>query len=101
MEEITDEADAFVIDEAHHFRNIGSQRARKFYEMTEGKELFFLTATPINNSLFDLMHLIEYFCQAQSRIISGMRRWAFILCSGHFRQMEDALNTLTGKPVMR
>jgi len=96
MEEIKDEADAYVIDEAHHFRNIGSQRARKFYQMTEGKELYFLTATPINNSLFDLMHLIEYFSRHQSDYFRDAPLGIHSLL-GHFRRMEDALNTLTGK----
>jgi superfamily II DNA or RNA helicase len=98
MQEIADEADAFVIDEAHHFRNIGSQRARKFYEMTEGKELFLLTATPINNSLFDLMHLIEYFSRRQTDYFRDAPLGIYSLL-GRFRQMENALNTLTGKPV--
>lgn len=95
MQEVAEEVDAIVVDEAHHFRNISSQRARKFYEMTEGKELFFLTATPINNSLYDLMHLIEYF----SRREPGYFREAPLgihTLRGHIRQMEDALKTLVG-----
>ena len=95
MQEISEEVDAIVVDEAHHFRNMSSQRARKFYEMTEGKELFFLTATPINNSLYDLMHLIEYF----SRREPGYFREAPLgihTLRGHIRRMEDALNTLVG-----
>lgn len=95
MNEIAEEVDAIVVDEAHHFRNISSQRARKFYEICEGKELFFLTATPINNSLFDLMHLIEYF----SRREAGYFREAPLgihSLRGHFRQMEEALNKLVG-----
>ena len=58
-------ADAFIIDEAHHFRNINSQRSRKLFEVIDSpaspKQIFHLTATPINNSLLDLQHLIEYF----------------------------------------
>ncbi|MEW5873067.1 MAG: helicase-related protein [Chloroflexota bacterium] len=98
MDEIAAEADAFVIDEAHHFRNTGSQRARKFYEMSEGKELFFLTATPINNSLYDLMHLIEYFSRRKPDYFRDAPLGIHSL-RGRFRQMEEALNALTGKPV--
>ncbi|MEW5799419.1 MAG: helicase-related protein, partial [Bacteroidota bacterium] len=40
-------------------------RSQKLYELVEYKNkkkpIFFLTATPVNNSLFDLLHLIEYF----------------------------------------
>ena len=93
MQGVAEEVDAIVVDEAHHFRNLSSQRARKFYEMTDGKELYFLTATPINNSLYDLMHLIEYF----SRREPGYFREAPLgihTLRGHIRLMEDALNTL-------
>ncbi|HNT26154.1 MAG TPA: helicase-related protein [Anaerolineales bacterium] len=98
MAEIADEADVIIVDEAHHFRNIASQRARKFYEMTEGKELFLLTATPINNSLYDLMHLIEYFSRRQPDYFREAPLGIHTL-RGRFRQMEDALNLLTGKAV--
>jgi superfamily II DNA or RNA helicase len=93
MQEVAEDIDAIVVDEAHHFRNMSSQRARQFYEMTEGKELYFLTATPINNSLYDLMHLIEYF----SRREPGYFREAPLgihTLRGHIRRMEDALNAL-------
>jgi SNF2 family DNA or RNA helicase len=95
MQEVAEEVDAIVVDEAHHFRNIDGQRARKFYEMTDSKELYFLTATPINNSLYDLMHLIEYF----SRREPGYFREAPLgihTLRGHIRRMEDALDALVG-----
>jgi superfamily II DNA/RNA helicase len=55
--------DAIIIDEAHHFRNPRSKRGRQLMELAAGKKLFMLTATPINNSLDDLYHLINYFAQ--------------------------------------
>jgi hypothetical protein len=97
MDEIKDEADAIVVDEAHHFRNISSQRARKFYEITDGKELFMLTATPINNSLYDLMHLIEYFSRRDRPAYFSEAPLGIHSLRGQFRKMEDALDALTGK----
>ncbi len=61
FQEIKDHSDVIIVDEGHNFRNVGSKRSEKLYEITEGKLVFFLTATPINNSLFDLLHLIEFF----------------------------------------
>ncbi len=80
---ITQSADAVVIDEAHHFRNRGSRgpapeqvddseewsddRSRYFrlFDLINGgpkrKEVYLLTATPINNSLNDFRHLVEVF----------------------------------------
>jgi len=85
--------DAIVIDEAHHFRNIASDRSRKLFEITEGKQLFLLTATPINNSLYDLMHLIEYFSRREPGYFSDAPLGIHTL-RGHFRKMEDALQAV-------
>lgn len=67
------QADAVIIDEAHHFRNPGIKgegvkrpsRYRKLQEyLNTGdrpKHLFLLTATPVNNSVHDFRHMIELF----------------------------------------
>ena len=55
--------DVILIDEAHHFRNPNSNRGRLLMELTKNKKLYFLTATPINNSIDDIYHLINYFAQ--------------------------------------
>ncbi|NLX97836.1 MAG: DEAD/DEAH box helicase family protein [Rhodopirellula sp.] len=66
-------ADVIVIDEAHHFRNPGRagedggrpSRYRELLDLMEGprgkKEVFLLTATPVNNSLHDFRHMAELF----------------------------------------
>jgi superfamily II DNA/RNA helicase len=73
FERIKELADVIVIDEAHHFRNPGRagedggrpSRYRHLLDLVEGprgkKELFFLTATPVNNSLHDFRHMAELF----------------------------------------
>ncbi|MCG3209817.1 MAG: RNA polymerase-associated protein RapA [Anaerolineae bacterium] len=93
MAEVAEKVDAIVVDEAHHFRNIGSNRYRKFFEITEGKEMFLLTATPVNNSLYDLMHMIELFSRRESGYFSGPPLGIHAL-RGHFRRMETALAEL-------
>jgi superfamily II DNA or RNA helicase len=93
MQEVADKVDAIVVDEAHHFRNMSSDRSRKLYEITENKQLFLLTATPINNSLYDLLHLIEYFSRREPGYFSDAPLGIHSL-RGHFRKMENALDTL-------
>jgi superfamily II DNA or RNA helicase len=70
IERIRERADVILVDEGHHFRTPNAQRSKKLYELVEWnqrkKPIFFLTATPINNSLYDLLHLIEYFSREKS-----------------------------------
>jgi len=63
-------ADVVIIDEAHNFRNRGvpgpdpeNPRSRwaRMQRICQGKTTFMLTATPINNSLFDFVHQIQLF----------------------------------------
>lgn len=93
IQEIADKVDAILIDEAHHFRNIASDRSRKLFEITASKQLYLLTATPVNNSLYDLMHLIEYFSRREPAYFSAAPLGIHSL-RGHFRKMEDALEAV-------
>lgn len=70
IEHLAKRADVIIIDEAHNFRNHGKNptdenpwgsRWWRMHEICKGKTVFLLTATPINNSLFDLVHQAELF----------------------------------------
>jgi hypothetical protein len=70
IEHLAKRADVIIIDEAHNFRNHGKtpteanpwgSRWWRMHEICKGKTVFLLTATPINNSLFDLVHQAELF----------------------------------------
>ncbi|MAU12871.1 MAG: helicase [Anaerolineaceae bacterium] len=53
-----------IIDEAHAFRNPDTNRARALRRMLQGsppKKLVLMTATPVNNSLWDLFNMLSYF----------------------------------------
>ncbi len=53
-----------VVDEAHNLRNPSTQRAealRRLLAKAPPKQLVLVTATPVNNSLWDLYHLLGYF----------------------------------------
>ncbi len=98
-------ADAIVIDEAHHFRNPGLRglgggkpsRYWRMFDLAENKPMFLLTATPINNQLIDLQHLIELFSRRQADYFKdslGIHSLA-----GHFRKMEKDLARRTGEAI--
>ena len=93
MAEIAEKADVVIIDEAHHFRNQASRSYRKLYDMLDGKQVFLLTATPINNSSLDLQHLIELFSREQADRFKNIGIHNLV---GHFRQLENAIKRATG-----
>ena len=110
-------ADAVVIDEAHHFRNRGLRgvyespggedtRSRywRMFELIHGapdpttgvrgdghrpKQVFMLTATPINNRITDLRHMIELFSAGNDRYFA--QTLGINNLTAHFRNMERAL----------
>lgn len=95
MNQIADQAEIVVIDEAHHFRNRASNRYRKLFDMMAmgcQKQMFMLTATPINNSFLDLLHLIELFTHRQDDYFSAAPLGIHSL-TGHFKKMESKLVT--------
>ena len=94
MRRMKEQADVIIIDEAHHFRNPGvrdKSRYWKLYEIAEGKKLFMLTATPINNSLRDLQHMIEMFSRRERPDHFKVAPLGIHSLSGHFRKMENTL----------
>lgn len=101
MDQITEQAEIVVIDEAHHFRNRASNRYRKLFEMmstAKQKQMFMLTATPINNSFLDLQHLIELFTHRQDDYFSAAPLGIHSL-TGHFKKMEAKLVASIGTSV--
>lgn len=93
MQEVAEKADVVIIDEAHHFRNQAARSYRKLFDMLEGKQVFLLTATPINNSSLDLQHLIELFSRRRA---DHFRALGIHSLPGHFRTLEKALQKAAG-----
>jgi superfamily II DNA or RNA helicase len=98
IEAIASQCDAIIIDEAHNFRNPGlaGQGAKKEsrYRILQRiarehrhKQMFLLTATPVNNGVFDLMHLIELFAKGGDAFAAlGVHS-----LQGHFRTLEKSI----------
>jgi superfamily II DNA or RNA helicase len=120
LRDVAQRADAVIIDEAHHFRNPGTKgtdavnvvdpekpgpgyipgegkvrpsRYRHMYDLCEGKEMYLLTATPVNNKLIDLQHMIELFSRRQLDYFKDAPLTIHSL-PGHFRKMEKDLERL-------
>ncbi len=55
------DADVVLIDESHHFRNANSQRYEVVEKFLRNKKVILLTATPRNNSAWDLYNQIRLF----------------------------------------
>jgi superfamily II DNA or RNA helicase len=105
LDRIKEMADAIIIDEAHHFRNPGTlgigprtrpSRYRRLFDICEGKQMFLLTATPVNNRLIDLQHMIELFSRKQADYFKDAPLGIHSL-PGHFRTMEKDLERLVAR----
>ncbi len=95
LAELSRDTDVVIIDEAHHFRTPSSNRSRLLARLLRagnpGKQVFLLTATPVNNSLLDLYHLINYFAPTKDHFSRlGVHDYRRIF-SGPDRQFENAI----------
>jgi len=98
FEQLKEQADVIIIDEAHHFRNRGLANADEdgirsrywmLYDLCEGKQVFHLTATPVNNALTDFQHLIELFSRQKPDAFAP--RLGIHNLAAHFRLLEKQL----------
>lgn len=86
--------DAIIVDEAHHFRTPSATRTQQLASLTGGKKLFMLTATPVNNSLDDLYHLINLFARSSQ---NHFARIGIPTLRKHFNALEDQLQRMITK----
>ncbi|HRZ35329.1 MAG TPA: helicase-related protein [Candidatus Paceibacterota bacterium] len=102
FQQIKEQADVVVIDEAHHFRNRGLANAEdgtirsrywQLYDILGKKTLFLLTATPVNNALTDFQHQIELFSRVDNPAAFAGALGIHNL-AGHFQQLEKAMKRL-------
>src|ERR1017187_8511100 len=104
FDQMTEQADAVVIDETHHFRNrgltreSGGSRYWKLYDLCANKQVFHLTATPVNNALTDFQHLIELFSREKQDAFAT--RVGIHNISAHFRQLEKQLASIVSGQVL-
>jgi len=113
IERTLKDADVILIDEAHHFRNPGvagtgtrePSRYRKFqmYLHQDGgreKQIFFLTATPINNGIHDFRSILELRTNGdESYFAKDARHLGIHSLRAHFVSLER--NILGGHETSR
>jgi len=106
---IKDLADVVIIDEAHHFRNLGRRgdldkgiepsRYNRLFDLLDNsprpKTLYMLTATPINNHLSDFRHMTELFTRRDERYFAD--KLGIHNLRSHFNKMEKAFQDRIGK----
>jgi len=108
LRQVKERADVVLIDEAHHFRNLGyagtggrglrasggrpPSRYHQLFDLIDGpngpKQVFLLTATPVNNGLLDLQHMIELFSRRRPDHFKDLGVHSL---PGHVRKMEKEL----------
>jgi ERCC4-related helicase len=97
FEHIKRSADVFIIDEAHNFRNRASNRYKKLLDlMSDGKKLYLLTATPVNNSLFDLKNQIDLFAQRDDRFFAKAPIGINSLSGFFIKKEKELFNSMMG-----
>lgn len=83
------------IDEAHRFRNSGTDSFTKLHEICWGKKVVLISATPINNYTSDIENQIYLFQPKQGGTINGIKN-----IEGFFRGLNSDLHKYTkGTPV--
>ncbi len=67
-----DKYETIFIDEAHRFRNEYTQGFEKLTEITYGKKVVLVTATPLNNTFLDIFNQIKLFQSPKRSTIPGI-----------------------------
>jgi len=82
--------DIVVVDESHNFRNSGTNRYENLMRLVgagkRDKRIVLLTATPINNSIYDLYHQIMLMARNQERYYQG---WGISNLKGYFQALSQ------------
>lgn len=71
LQRVLEEYQLVIVDEAHNYRNPDAPtRAAALRRLLFGRrrDLLLLTATPVNNSLWDLYHLIRFFLRQDAHL---------------------------------
>jgi hypothetical protein len=87
LEQLLD-CDLVLVDESHNFRNSNTNRydnLSRLLTLGKPKKLILLTATPVNNSIFDLYNQIQLITRGRDDFFSsaGIRS-----LGGYFQQVE-------------
>ncbi len=82
----TDKYTYVFVDEAHRFRNSGTEAFTELHQICRGKKVVLISATPINNYTSDVENQLYLFQAKQSGTINGIRN-----IEGFFRGLNAKL----------
>ena len=82
----TDKYSYVFVDEAHRFRNSGTEAFTELHQICRGKKVILISATPINNYTSDVENQIYLFQSKQSGTINGIKN-----IEGFFRGLNSKL----------
>ena len=83
----TDKYSYVFVDEAHRFRNSGTEAFTELHQICRGKKVVLISATPINNYTSDVENQIYLFQPKQSGTINGIKN-----IEGFFRGLNAKLS---------
>lgn len=88
--------DIVVVDESHNFRNSGTNRYHNLQKLLQGgkknKRVVLLTATPINNTVFDLRNQILLLTRNRE---SYYQEWGISNLQGYFQALNRGDTEIT------
>jgi len=88
--------DIILIDESHNFRNPNTNRYRNLQRLLgsgkRNKRIVLLTATPINNTIFDLYHQILLLTRNSE---TYYQEWGISNLKGYFRDLDKGKVQIT------
>ena len=87
VEKHTNKYDYVFVDEAHRFRNSGTESYKNLHEICFGKKVVLISATPLNNYTTDIENQIYLFQAKQNGTINGLKN-----LEGFFRLLQSTLN---------
>ena len=88
----TDEYQLVIIDEAHNYRNPDApMRAGILRQLLSGKkkDVLLLTATPVNNSLWDLYNLIHFFIKQDAFLAQSAHLPSYLRYNGSYGNKQS------------
>ena len=87
LEKNTDKYSYIFVDEAHRFRNSGTDAFTKLHQICRGKKVILISATPMNNYTSDIENQLYLFQSKQNGTINGIKN-----LEGFFRSLRTKLN---------
>ncbi|WIL38000.1 helicase-related protein [Kurthia sp. YJT4] len=89
-----------IIDEAHNFRNDNANRYKELIQVTMGKKIVQLTATPVNNSIYDLYNLLTLFLKDDDfKNKFGIAKLKNVF--NNYEEMEDQVTNILNEVMIR